>query len=178
MVCLLVTAVALAGAAGSPAAPPASVSRLENPEVGYSLRYPADWRIAGQLVATEFANAARCESVRVVDAEPPADSGPAAFVLRSFVQICAVPVTDGLSLDEFMGRTYGPALSGLFSPTPVGGWPGYRADGGASQSIIVLQTRGHRIQIVSGVTTRPDLAARRAAEVRAILDSLSFNPGS
>lgn len=183
LACLLLAVVALAAKAprmvGSSESAPASGGRLENAEVGYSLCYPADWGIAGQVVATEFANAAaRCESVRVVDAEPPADSGPAPFVLRSFVQICVLPVTDGLSLDEFMRRTYGPALSRWFSPTQLGGRPGYRADRGAAQTITVLQTRAHRIQVVSGVTTRADLGARRAAEVRAILDSLSFDRGS
>ena len=174
-------ACAIAPDAPSPAASsesaPASVGRLENAEVGYSLRYPADWRIVGQVVATEFANAARCESVGVVDAEPPPGSGPAAFVRRSFVQICVKPVTDGLSLDEFMRRTYGPALLRSFSPAQLGGRPGYRADGGAAQTTIFLPTRAHRIQIVAGVKAGADLEARRVAEVRATLGSLSIDPG-
>jgi hypothetical protein len=182
LACLLLAGVALASGArsvaGSSESAPASVGRLENPEVGYSLRYPADWRIAGHIVATEFATAARCESVQVVDGEPPADSGPAPFVIRSFVQICVMPVTDGLSLDEFMRRTYGSVLLRRFSPTRLGGRPAYRADAGGAQTNTVLQTRSHRMQIVSGVTSRPDLGARRAAEIRAILDSLSFDRGS
>jgi len=164
-------------AAASSESTPASIGRLENAEVGYSLLYPTDWRIAAKVVATEFANTGQCESVGVVDAAPPPGSGPAPFILRSFVQICVKPVTDGLSLDEFMRRTYGPALFRSFSPAQLGGRPGYRADAGAAQTTIFLQTRAHRIQIVAGVKTGADLETRRAAEVRAILDSVSIDPG-
>jgi hypothetical protein len=186
LACLFLAVGALIGAmapsppdaAGSSESAPASIGRLENIAVGYSLHYPAGWRIASQVVATEFASAARCESVSVVDSEPPAGSGPAPSVLRSFVQICARPATDGLSLDEFMRRTYGPALLRSFSAAQLGSRPGYRADSGAAQTTIFLQTRAHRLQIVTGVKAGADLEARRAAEVRAILDSFSIDPRS
>lgn len=174
--CLLLAAVAIAPDAPTATGSPAP-DCLENTEVGYSLRYPPDWRVGGQVVSTEFATAARCESVAFVDSEPPAGSGPAPFIRRSFVQICARRVTDGLSLDEFMRRTYGASWLGSFSPTQLGGWPGYRAGREAAQTTIFLQTRVHRIQIVAVVNTGADLAAQRSAEVAAILESLSFARG-
>jgi hypothetical protein len=155
----------------------ASLSRLENAEVGYSLRHPAEWRVRGQVVATDFARGARCEAVEVVDGEPPADSGPAAFVRRSFVQICNRPVTDGLALDEFMRRAYGASLAAQWRPVELGGRRGYQTGGQVEQTTIFLQTRAHRIQIVAGVQTLPDRRAQRAAETQAILDSFAVAAG-
>jgi hypothetical protein len=128
------------------------------------------------VVATDFARGARCEAVEVVDGEPPPDSGPAAFVRRSFVQICSRPVTDGLALDEFMRRTYHGALSAGWRPVELGGRRGHQA-GGAERTTIFLQTRAHRIQVVAAVQTLPDRRAQRAGEMKAILASFAVAAG-
>lgn len=149
-------------------------NRLTSDEVGYLLRYPSDWRVTGQVVATEFARGAECRSAEIVDFEPPPDAGPAAMVLRSFVQICAKPVAPGSRLEDFMLLTYGDALPDLFRETLVGGLPAYRAGGGGDQGTIFLQTDRHRIEIAFAVTADPEIRARRLAQVRRILGSLSL----
>ncbi len=155
-------------------ATPKPQNRLTSDEVGYSLGYPADWQVTRQTVATEFARGAECRSVEVVDFEPPPDAGPAAMVLRSFVQVCAKPIAPGSSLDDFMRLTYGDALADLFQATEVAGLPAYRA-GGEEQGTIFVQTDRHRMEVVSAVVAPdPDLHAQRLAQVRRILGSLSF----
>lgn len=149
-------------------------NRLTSDDVGYSLRYPPDWQVTRQVVATEFALGAECRSVEIVDFEPPPDAGPGAIVLRSFVQVCAMPVAPGSALEDFMRMTYGEALTDLFLTTDVGGLPAYQARGGGEQGTIFVQTERHRMEIVSAVAADPDIRAQRLAQVRRILRSLSL----
>lgn len=151
-----------------------SMGRLENPEVGYSLLYPGDWQLRGQVMATEFANGAQCESVEVVDFQPPPEAGPGAFVLHSFVQVCAKPLTDSSTLDDFMRRTYGDALAGLFQMMELDGVRAYRATNEDLDVTIFLQTNDYRVQIVSSVEADPDQRSERISQVQTILDSLSL----
>jgi hypothetical protein len=83
------------------------------------LLYPEHWHIRSQVVATEFVNSDQCESVEVVDFQPPPGSG-AGFILHSFVQICAKPLSDSLTLDGFMRQTYGDSTS-QFQVTELAG---------------------------------------------------------
>ena len=47
------------------AKPQPSMPVLRNPAVGYSLTHPRGWKVVGQVVATEFAVGAACQSVQV-----------------------------------------------------------------------------------------------------------------
>jgi hypothetical protein len=148
--------------------------RSENREVGYSLLYPGDWQVKGNVVATEFATAAACESVVIVDFQPPPGSGPAAFILHSFVQICAKPLADNLMLEEFMRQTYGHTFFTIFQRTNLAGLAGYQIERHGLNTTIFLQTNRHRIQIVTAVIASPEKQAQRVTEVQEILHSLSF----
>jgi hypothetical protein len=148
--------------------------RLDNREVGYSLLYPGDWQFKGNVVATEFATAAACESVVIVDFQPPPGSGPAVFILHSFVQICAKPLADNLMLEEFMRQTYGHTFFTSFRRTNLAGLAGYQIERDGLNTTIFLQTNRHRIQIVTAVVASPEKQAQRVTEVQEILHSLSF----
>jgi len=148
--------------------------RLENREVGYSLLYPDNWQVKRNVVATEFATGATCESVVVVDFQPPPESGPAAFILHSFVQICSKSLADKSTLEEFMRQTYGDAFFTRFQITNLAGVAAYQLASQGSSTTIFLQTNRHRIQIVTAVVASPDKQAQRVVEVQEILDSLSF----
>jgi hypothetical protein len=148
--------------------------RLENRQVGYSLLYPADWQVTGKVVATEFANDATCESVEVIDFQPPPGSSPVAFILHSLVQICAKPLADSLMLEEFMRQTYGDTFFARFQRTNLAGVVAFQAASGGPSTTIFLQTDRHRIQIVTTVAASPDQRAQRVIEVQEILDRLSF----
>jgi hypothetical protein len=154
--------------------PNAVSNQLKNTEVGYSLFYPGDWQLRGQVTASRFANSAQCEAVEVVDFQPPPDAGPSALILHSFVQICAKPLTDKLTLDEFMQRTYGNMLADLFQVTKFAGMPAYRGKNEDQSTIIFLQTKVHRIQIVASVTADSDQRSQRLFQVREILESFSI----
>ncbi len=149
--------------------------RLINARVGYSLRYPSDWRTTGQVQATGFARGAICESVEVIDFEPPAGSGPTAVFLHSFVQICARPLTGGSSLDQFMRRTYGVAFVDRFEKTTLGGMPAYRARQDSAQTTYFLQTDEYRVQIVSAVAAPPEKRSARESQLERILESFVLN---
>jgi hypothetical protein len=151
-----------------------SMNRLENPKVGYALPYPSDWQVKGKVITTEFANGAQCESVEVVDAEPPPESGPAAFILHSFVQACSKLLTDGSTLDDFMRETYGDAFAARFQTTEVGGLRAYRTTTKGLDTTIFLQTNNYRIQIVASVKASPEKQSERISQVQEILDSSSF----
>lgn len=152
---------------------PLSMKRLENARIGYSLSYPADWQVRGYILATAFARGAQCESVEVVDSQPPPGSG-AASILHSFVQICARPLTDNLTLDDFMRQTYGNAFTTQFQVAPLAGIQAYRAIN-TNQETWFLQTKGYRIQIVASVVAAPDKQDARFSQVQQILASLSFH---
>jgi hypothetical protein len=148
-----------------------SMKRLENARIGYSLSYPADWQVRGYILATAFAKGAQCESVEVVDFQPPPGSG-AGFILHSFVQICAKPLMDNLTLDDFMRQTYGNTFTTQFQVTHLAGMQAYRARN--TEGTWFLQTKGYRIQIVASVVAAPDKQDARSSQVHQILASLSF----
>lgn len=157
---------------------PAAPARrtLRNPAVGFSLSFPRSWKVAGQVTATEFAAGSACQSVRVVDFQPSADSGPGAQVLQSFVQMCWKRLSGGESLAAFMDRTYGEKAAGLFERTELGGAPAYRTKGDGHDATIFLQTDAHRIQIVASVVAEPTKRALRRTQVQRILASFSATP--
>lgn len=153
---------------------PLPPKRLQNKELGYSLLYPADWQVRGQVVATEFASGARCESVEIIDSPVLPEPGSTALVLRSFVQICSKRLTDTASLDEFMGESYGGGFRARFHPVEIGGIAAYEMVSGGANTLIFLQTNKHRFQIVAAVVARAGEEAKRAAQVQQTLRSLSF----
>ena len=159
--------------ADAPTARP-GMARLLNTQVGYTLEYPAEWQIRGQVLATEFAEGASCESVQIVDFQPP--EGSLAAALHSFVQICARPLQNSLTLDEFMGQTYGQALSSAFEVVEFAGAHAYRTVKEGANATIFLQTKGHRIQAVSAVSADKDMEILRSAQVTAVLDSINLIP--
>ena len=141
---------------------------LTNDRVGYSLSYPAAWRVTGKVVATQFAAGASCQTVRIVDAASPS------FVRQSFVQLCSKPIADGSSLAAFMRRTYGARLSSFFVRTTLGGEPAYRSRGQNANRTFFVQSADHRIQIVAGVVASPARRPARLAQVNRILRSFSI----
>jgi hypothetical protein len=154
---------------------PSSSSRLENREVGYSLLYPGDWQVRGQVLAAEFAVGSACESVEVVDFEPPDGSGSAGLVLHSLVQICSKPITDASSLDDFMSRTYGAGFRARFRSVEMGGVAAYEAANVESDRTIFLQTSVYRLQLLAAVVADADKRAERRAQVQEILESFSLS---
>jgi heme A synthase len=143
---------------------------LRNARVGYSLSYPSGWKVAGKMVATQFAAHARCQSVRIVDRAGPSE------VRQTVVQICWKRVTDGSSLAVFMRRTYGRRLSHLFGRTTLGGVPAYRTRSGSRNRTFFLQKKRYRMQIVSSVVEGPAKRATRLAQVKRILASFTLSP--
>ncbi len=133
--------------------------------------YPSDWQLKGQVVATSFATDAECQSVEVVDFQPPEGSGPAAVVLHSFVQICARRLSDGLTLDDFMRQTYGDALAEQFQITELGGVAAYQTVGDDADTTIFLQASDYRVQLAASVVAEPAKRPERLSQVRRILDS-------
>jgi len=152
----------------------AAMKRLENPQVGYSLRYPQDWQVRGRVVATEFAQSAQCESVEVVDFQPPPETGPSAVILHSFVQICAKPQANAATLEDFLRQTYGEAFAVHFQRTDLHGIHAYQARNESGSTTIFLQTREYRLQIVSTVVANAAKRSKRRAEAEAILESFSI----
>lgn len=146
---------------------------LTNSRVGYRLTYPREWKVTGQVVATEFAAGASCQSVRVVDFAPPANSGPSGEVRHSYVQICW-RAANGSSLGEFMRKTYRGKVTQLFERTKLGRSAAYRSKGRGQSMAFFLQTAEHRIQIVTGVAPEPAKRASRVAQVHRILSSFSL----
>lgn len=148
------------------------VSALKNAKIGYSLFYPDDWHVNGYVKWTEFAEGSQCESVEVVDFQPPPGSG-AGFILHSFVQICAKPLTDSVTLDDFMRQTYGDSAT-QFQVTELAGMRAYRAINAERGTTWFLQTNQYRIQIATVVVSTPDKQDMRLSQVQQILASLSF----
>lgn len=145
---------------------------LANAAVGYRLTFPDDWQLRDQVVATEFAAGAECQSVQIIDFQPPQGSG--ALILHSFVQICARPLEDTLTLEQFMLQTYSTLLDEQFEPLTFAGQSAYRTRNAGSDTTTFLHTQNHRVQIVSAVAAEPDVFPIRAAQVEAILASLTF----
>jgi hypothetical protein len=140
---------------------------LKNERVGFSLSYPPRWKIAGKVVATQFAAAARCQSVRVVDRAGPSE------VRQSIVQVCWKPITGDTSLDAYMRKTYGRRLPSFFVKTRLGGVPAYRSRTGTKNRTFFLQTNDYRMQVVAAVAAGPLRRAARVAQVNRILASLT-----
>jgi hypothetical protein len=123
-------------------------------------------------MATGFAAEAACQSVRVVDFAPPA-TVPSGQILQSFVQICWKRVRDGLSLAQFMRKTYGRRLTELFRRTTFRAILAYRARDEVVGRTIFLQTSAYRLQIVAAVVARAPSREKRLAQVERIIASLS-----
>lgn len=121
-------------------------------------------------MATQFAAAAGCQTVRVVDYSSPS------LVRQSFVQLCSKRIAEGSSLVAFMRRTYGARLSSFFVRTRLGGVPAYRSKGQATNRTFFLQTKAYRIQIVASVVAVPARRPARLAQVNRILRSFSVTP--
>ena len=152
---------------------PVEWRRLEDRQVGYALLYPSEWSVEGQVAATEFATGSRCQSVRVVDFEPPPGSGPGAQIRHTFLQVCGKPVQDGQSLDDFMRRTYGALLERTFVRVDLNGLPAFRSREEQPTKVIFTQTKNHRIQIYVALVADPGKYEARKAQVEKILASFS-----
>ena len=125
-------------------------------------------------MATQFARGSKCESVEVVDFEPPADSGSAARLLRSFVQICARPLVDGSSLEDFLRQTYGDAFHQQFQASTLGGGPAYQTTSEMTGRTIFLQTPRFRLQINTAIVAASERRSERHSQVERILESFSL----
>ena len=147
---------------------------LTDPSIGFSLCYPADWSVGGQVIATQFAVGARCRSVRVIDLAPPSDSGAAAAMEQSLVQVCAKPLDADDSLDQYMRRVYGDRLQHTFAITDLDGTPGYRSTGRGQTRTTFAQHRNSLIQIVATVAASPEKTPERQAQVGKILESFAL----
>ena len=147
--------------------------RLENREVGYPFCIP----ILGKLRArwrTEFASGSPCQSVEVIDFQPPPGSGSAALLLRSLVHICAKLLTDNVALEDFLRQTYTPQLFARFQRTQLAGTLGYELTSDGLNRTIFLQTERHRIQFITAVVASPERQAQRVTEIQDILNRLVF----
>ena len=150
-----------------------SWERLTDPSIGFSLCYPADWSVGDQVIATQFAAGARCRSVRVIDFAPPPDSGAAAAMEQSLVQICANPLETDDSLDQYMRRVYGDSLEDAFAITDLNGTPAYQSAEGGHTRTIFAQFRNSLIQIVATVAASPERTPERQKQVEKILESFA-----
>ena len=149
--------------------------QFSDPTLGLSLSYPPDWTVDGLVVATQFSAGARCRSVRIVDFEPPPDSGAAAPLEHSYVQVCARPLAEGVSLDAYMQQTYGESLARRFAKTDLNGTRAYRSRGQGTSLVIYAQSGAGLVQIVTGVTAAPEHQASRRAQVERILGGLTLS---
>ena len=164
-------------AAPSPTSPSAVArKRLTDTEAGYSLAYPGDWQLEGNVLATQFAEDAQCESVEFIDSQRGGESGPAPSILHSFVQVCAQPLIDGLTLDAFMRQTYGQSLDS-FERVELNGVPAYQTSAQPLERMIFLQTQSHRLQIAAAVVAAPERRAERLNQMEEILASFSVISG-
>ncbi len=153
---------------------PAHWQQLEDAAVGFSLFHPPDWAVEERVVSTQFADGARCRSVRFIDFEPPADSGAAAPMQQSFVQVCAMLKLHVGSLDHYMRRVYGESLDRTFTLVELNGPPAYQAKGTGSSRTIFAETDNDLIQIVAAIATSPGKSSERQAQVQQILGSLQL----
>jgi len=152
---------------------PGERKRLEDRQVGYTLLYPRDWSVEGRVAATEFAIGSRCQSVRVVDFEPPPGSGPGAQVRHSFLQVCAKPIKGGESLQDFMRQTYGALLARTFEMADFNGLSVYQTREEKPTKMIFTEIKHHRIQIYFSVVADLEKYPTRKTQVENILASFS-----
>ena len=155
-------------------ATPSDWKHLEEPTVGFSLEDPPDWSLDGQVIATQFAVHARCRSVQIIDSEPPPDSGAAAWIEQSYVQVCVKPLEQNDSLDQYMGRAYGELLNQKFEIMDLNGTRTYQTKAQGHAKTIFAETRNGLIQIVATVATSPKKFSKRQAQVEKILGSLEL----
>jgi len=145
---------------------------LTNPTLGFRLTFPDDWQLRGQLVATEFAVGAECQSAEIIDFQPP--EGSTAMILHSLVQICARPREDALTLEQFMRQTYSSLPGETLEPVEFSGQPAYRTRKEGPDATMFVQTEDYRIQIVSAVAAEPEALPIRTAQVQAILETFTL----
>ena len=159
---------------------PGGFSRLVNEEVGYSLVYPSEWSVRGPAMTTRFGFDWQCERVQVSDFSPPPGSGIPAD-LKSFVQICTTPLTDGLTLDDFMTQTYSDEFLANFQITEFSGIRAYQFSNDTPSPTffghntrIFLQTSEFRFHITTAITTFLEKRDERLSQVQGILDSFQL----
>lgn len=148
-------------------------NRLNDTEAGYTLVYPADWSLEGQVVASDFALGARCRSVRVVDFAPPPGSGAAAPMLHSFVQVCAKPTSSVGALEAFMKLTYGDRLDVSFKKTQINRLAVYETRQQEPIRMLFVEIAEHIVQIIAVVEAEPARRPERRTQVETILESFA-----
>jgi hypothetical protein len=153
---------------------PAHWQKLEDATVGFSLFHPPDWSVAGQVVSTQFADGARCRSVRFIDFEPPADSGAAAPMQQSFVQVCAKRQVQAGSLDQYMRRVYGDSFDRTFALVQLDGLRAFQAKDTGSSRTVFAEARNDLVQIIAAIATSPGKFSERQLQVQQILGSLQL----
>src|SRR3989344_284263 len=145
-----------------------------NDEFGFEVRYPNDWEVKGQVVATGFTASAECQSLETIDFQPPSGAGSSS-VLHSFVQVCTKQVTDGSTLDEFMQQEYGDRLESLFDTTEINGMLAYRSRGDRpADATLFLQSGNYRMQLTSAVVADSEHQEERGSQVNEILSTFRF----
>jgi hypothetical protein len=149
--------------------------RLSDQVAGWSVAVPEGWRTGGTVVATAFAQDARCRSTFVTDRAETGGPGPS--VSRSFVQICARPVRDGRTLRSFLAATYGAGFGARFAPDTLGGRPAYRTRR-SDPELAFVQTGSHRLQLASSAAKDEAHRTRRRAQIAAVLRSLRVRTAS
>lgn len=148
-------------------------NRLDDAESGYTLVYPADWSLEGQVVASDFASSARCRTVRVIDFAPPPDSGAAAPLQQSFVQICSKPVSSVGALEVFMKLTYGDQLDISFKKGQINGLAVYETRQQEPIRMLFAELAEHVVQIIAVIEAEPARRPERRAQVEKILESFA-----
>lgn len=155
-------------------APQSNWKQLEDPLLGFSLSYPADWSVEDQVISTQFTVDTKCRSVRMIDFAPPEGSGAAAPMEQSFVQVCTKIPDQADSLDQYMDRVYGESLQQLFVITDLNGTRAYRAKNQGPTHTIFARNRSGLIQIIATVAASRGKFEERQAQVEKILDSLTL----
>jgi hypothetical protein len=153
---------------------PAGWEKLEDATVGFSLFHPPDWVVEERVVSTQFADGARCRSVRFIDFEPPADSGAAAPMQQSFVQVCAKPKVQTGSLDQYMRRVYGDSFDRTFALVQLNGTRAFQAKDTGSSRTVFAESRSDLVQIITAIATSPGKFSERQLQVQQILGSLQL----
>lgn len=134
---------------------------------------PSDWSVGGPAIAAEFAAGAECAAAKVVDWEPPSQSGPAPSVEESIVQVCATEA-DARSLRQFMEDVYGVGLGG-FHPVEIDGLPAFRLDQEPGTTSIFVQSASRRYQVLTSVVASAELKDLRIRQVDSMLGSISIS---
>jgi hypothetical protein len=140
---------------------------------GVRIPVPDGWSATGYVLSTEFGGRAACTSSSIVDQPSAPTTSGSPSELRSFVQACTVPITDGLDIDEFIAAR--PGGSDDFVPTTVGECVALRQDG-PDQISIYLQTTTERIEVIASVVTNPEQRSQRLAELHTVLTGMTCRP--